>query len=175
MSIALPTSSSSLFLIEVLIYVARQQVVFKMDRHGNGDELLLDNVFESRNCTPSFRNFNQELFIGEISKTPKTSFSFCFLWWSLPCFFFTVIWITFPHFMRKTIVSSFYWDTELATDLCRNFITGMCVLAGCDFLPSVPGIGIAKAYSMVSKYRNLDRVRVSKPVIIKLWTFPEKF
>lgn len=78
MSIALPTSSSSLFLIEVLIYVARQQVVFKMDRHGNGDELLLDNVFESRNCTPSFRNFNQELFIGEISKTPKTSFSFCF-------------------------------------------------------------------------------------------------
>lgn len=42
------------------------------------------------------------------------------------------------------------------------------MLAGCDFLPSVPGIGIAKAYSMVSKYRNLDRVRVSKPVIIKL-------
>lgn len=34
----------------------------------------------------------------------------------------------------------------------------MCVLAGCDFLPSVPGIGIAKAYALVSKYRNLDRV-----------------
>ncbi|KAJ0105784.1 hypothetical protein Patl1_19689 [Pistacia atlantica] len=65
---------------------------------GNGEELLLDNAFESSNGTPSFRNFDQELFIG------------------------------------------------------------MCVLAGCDFLPSVPGIGIAKAYSMVSKYRNLDRV-----------------
>ncbi|KAL3570782.1 hypothetical protein D5086_028031 [Populus alba] len=35
---------------------------------------------------------------------------------------------------------------------------GMCVLAGCDFLPSVPGIGISKAHSYVSKYRNLDRV-----------------
>lgn len=35
---------------------------------------------------------------------------------------------------------------------------GMCVLAGCDFLPSVPGIGIKKAHSLVSKYRNMDRV-----------------
>ncbi|KAJ7975199.1 Exonuclease 1 [Quillaja saponaria] len=34
---------------------------------------------------------------------------------------------------------------------------GMCVFAGCDFLPSVPGIGIARAHAMVSKYRNLDR------------------
>lgn len=36
----------------------------------------------------------------------------------------------------------------------------MCVLAGCDFLPSIPGIGISKAYSLVSKYRNLDRVSI---------------
>ncbi|KAG2385141.1 Exonuclease 1 [Vigna angularis] len=34
----------------------------------------------------------------------------------------------------------------------------MCVLAGCDFLPSVPGIGIARAHALVSKYRNLDRI-----------------
>lgn len=40
------------------------------------------------------------------------------------------------------------------------FSAGMCVLAGCDFLPSVPGIGIAKAYALVSKYRNLERVRI---------------
>ncbi|XP_057762018.1 exonuclease 1 [Arachis stenosperma] len=44
----------------------------------------------------------------------------------------------------------------------RNFdmklFTGMCVLAGCDFLPSVPGIGIARAHALVSKYKNLDRV-----------------
>ncbi|XP_021909370.1 exonuclease 1 isoform X2 [Carica papaya] len=40
----------------------------------------------------------------------------------------------------------------------KELLTGMCVLAGCDFLPSVPGIGIVKAYSLVAKYRNLDRV-----------------
>jgi 5'-3' exonuclease len=37
-------------------------------------------------------------------------------------------------------------------------ILGMCVLAGCDFLPSVPGIGVARAHALVSKYRNIDRV-----------------
>ncbi|KAJ4713497.1 exonuclease 1 [Melia azedarach] len=81
-----------------LIAYGCQATVFKMDRHGNGEELVLDNVFGSETCTPSFRNFDKELFIG------------------------------------------------------------MCVLAGCDFLPSVSGIGIAKAYSMVSKFLNLDRV-----------------
>ncbi|KAK2648014.1 hypothetical protein Ddye_015503 [Dipteronia dyeriana] len=81
-----------------LIVFGSLATVFKMDRYGNGEELLLDKVFDSVTCTPSFRSFDKELFIG------------------------------------------------------------MCVLAGCDFLPSVPGIGIAKAYSMVSKYRNLERV-----------------
>ncbi|XP_059644515.1 exonuclease 1 [Cornus florida] len=73
-------------------------IVFKMDRYGNGEEIVLDKVFEFVAGVPSFQDFDKELF------------------------------------------------------------TGMCVLAGCDFLPSVPGIGIAKAYSLVSKYRNIDRV-----------------
>ncbi|TXG51368.1 hypothetical protein EZV62_023892 [Acer yangbiense] len=89
-----------------LIVYGSQATVFKMDRYGNGEELLLDKVFDSVTCTPSFQSFDSELFIGMFTVKSK----------------------------------------------------GMCVLAGCDFLPSVPGIGIAKAYSMVSKYRILDRV-----------------
>ncbi|KAH6799165.1 5'-3' exonuclease family protein [Perilla frutescens var. frutescens] len=73
-------------------------VVFKMDRYGNGDEIVLEKVLNIVGRIPSFMNFNRELF------------------------------------------------------------TGMCVLAGCDFLPSVPGIGITKAYNLVAKYRNIDRV-----------------
>ncbi|KAM3380407.1 exonuclease 1 isoform X1 [Capsicum galapagoense] len=73
-------------------------VLFKMDAHGNGQEVVLDHVFSNVTRVPSFRHFNKDLFIG------------------------------------------------------------MCVLAGCDFLPSVPGIGITRAYNLVSKYRNLDRV-----------------
>lgn len=73
-------------------------VIFKMDQYGNGQEVILDKVFNSVSHAPSFRNFDRILF------------------------------------------------------------TGMCVLAGCDFLQSVPGIGIVKAHGLVSKYRNLDRV-----------------
>ncbi|CAI8594959.1 unnamed protein product [Vicia faba] len=39
-----------------------------------------------------------------------------------------------------------------------KLFTGMCVLAGCDFLPSVPGIGVARAHALVSKYQKIDRV-----------------
>ncbi|KAJ6340321.1 hypothetical protein OIU77_008140 [Salix suchowensis] len=77
-----------------------QATIFKMDRFGNGEEIVLDKVFDAAARKPSFQCFDKELFIG------------------------------------------------------------MCVLAGCDFLPSVPGIGISKAHSYVSKYRNLDRVSV---------------
>nr|KYP65519.1 Exonuclease 1 [Cajanus cajan] len=73
-------------------------IIFKMDRHGNGERIELEKVFSAESGRPSFRSFNMEL------------------------------------------------------------LTGMCVLAGCDFLPSVPGIGIVRAHALVSKYRNLDRV-----------------
>ncbi|MCO5582541.1 hypothetical protein L7F22_036438 [Adiantum nelumboides] len=39
-----------------------------------------------------------------------------------------------------------------------DLFTGMCVLAGCDFLPSVSGIGIKRAHCLVCKYRDLARV-----------------
>lgn len=76
-------------------------VIYKMDRSGDGEEVIMDKVF---NCLTvparelSFKCFTQELF------------------------------------------------------------TGMCVLAGCDFLSSVPGIGIKRAHSLVLKYKNIDRV-----------------
>ncbi|KAF3794649.1 Exonuclease 1 [Nymphaea thermarum] len=82
---------------DLLAYGCRA-VIFKMDRYGHGEEILMDDVLKPNACGLSFRNFDQELF------------------------------------------------------------TGMCVLAGCDFLPSVPGIGIKRAHLLVSKYRNLDRV-----------------
>ncbi|XP_073281928.1 exonuclease 1 [Primulina huaijiensis] len=73
-------------------------VVFKMDRYGNGEEIVLDKVFNTVGCVPSFKSFDREL------------------------------------------------------------LTGMCILAGCDFLPSVPGVGIARAHNLVAKYRNFSRI-----------------
>ncbi|PHU24286.1 hypothetical protein BC332_09393 [Capsicum chinense] len=39
-------------------------VLFKMDAHGNGQEVLLDHVFSNVTRVPSFRHFNKDLFIG---------------------------------------------------------------------------------------------------------------
>ncbi|CAL9066257.1 unnamed protein product [Musa banksii] len=97
-----------------LIAYGCQAIIFKMDRYGNGEEILMDKVFKSASDGLSFKDFDKEL------------------------------------------------------------LTGMCVLAGCDFLPSIPGIGIKRAYSFVSKYKNLDRV-LSVLRLDKRYKMPEDY
>lgn len=41
------------------------QTIFKMDRYGNGEEIVLDKVFDAAARKPSFQCFDKELFIGE--------------------------------------------------------------------------------------------------------------
>ncbi|TVU51792.1 hypothetical protein EJB05_03236 [Eragrostis curvula] len=41
----------------------------------------------------------------------------------------------------------------------KNLFTGMCIFAGCDFLPSVSGIGTKRAYSLILKYKNINCIR----------------
>ncbi len=35
----------------------------------------------------------------------------------------------------------------------------MCILAGCDFLPNLQGVGIKKAHALVRKHRDFVKVR----------------
>lgn len=37
-----------------------------MDRYGNGEEMVLDRVFDSVARAPSFQNFDKELFTGDL-------------------------------------------------------------------------------------------------------------
>ncbi|XP_008811967.2 exonuclease 1 [Phoenix dactylifera] len=97
-----------------LIAYGCKDIIFKMDRYGNGEEFLMDRVFTTVCGGLSFMNFDKELF------------------------------------------------------------TGMCVLAGCDFLPSIPGIGTKRAYSLVAKYKNLDRV-LSSLKFDKRYQMPEDY
>lgn len=46
------------------------QTIFKMDRYGNGEEMMLDKIFNSASCTPSFRDFDKELLTGELLVPP---------------------------------------------------------------------------------------------------------
>ena len=34
----------------------------------------------------------------------------------------------------------------------------MAILSGCDYLPSIPGIGLKTAYSLLRKYKTADNV-----------------
>ncbi|CAM6091433.1 unnamed protein product [Calypogeia fissa] len=60
----------------------------------------------------------------------------------------------------------------------RNFnhdlFLAMCVLAGCDFLASIPGIGVKKAHALLAKYRNIHRV-LNKLKISKHAEVPEDY
>lgn len=48
-----------------MICIGSEQIIFKMDRFGNGEEIVLDNIFDSAALKPSFQNFDKELFTGE--------------------------------------------------------------------------------------------------------------
>lgn len=39
----------------------------------------------------------------------------------------------------------------------QHAVQAVCVLAGCDFLPSVKGVGVHKAHKLVKRYRMLSR------------------
>ncbi len=40
----------------------------------------------------------------------------------------------------------------------QDMFLDMCILAGCDFLGSLPGIGIKKAHQQIKKYKGFVRV-----------------
>ncbi|XP_021764191.1 exonuclease 1-like [Chenopodium quinoa] len=40
----------------------------------------------------------------------------------------------------------------------NDMIQEMCILSGCDYLPSLPGMGLKKAYSLISKFKTYEKV-----------------
>ncbi len=61
--------------------------------------------------------------------------------------------INLKNLAMNTTLSFENWTMEMF----RN----MCILSGCDYLPSIPGLGLKKAYGLLNKYKDMDRVRAS--------------
>ncbi|CAK8578633.1 unnamed protein product [Lathyrus sativus] len=40
----------------------------------------------------------------------------------------------------------------------RQMLLEMCILSGCDYLPSLPGMGLKKAHASMKKFKSYDRV-----------------
>ncbi|KAI5384825.1 Rad2 nuclease, variant 2 [Lathyrus oleraceus] len=40
----------------------------------------------------------------------------------------------------------------------RQMLLEMCILSGCDYLPSLPGMGLKKAHASIKKFKSYDKV-----------------
>ncbi|KAI8973943.1 PIN domain-like protein [Pilobolus umbonatus] len=53
-------------------------------------------------------------------------------------------------------------DAIMQSNIFRDFnmvkLKWMCILSGCDYLPSVPGVGLKKAQNMIDKYTCIEKI-----------------
>ncbi|KAG6551633.1 hypothetical protein Mapa_006712 [Marchantia paleacea] len=85
----------------------------------------------------------------------------------------------YGHCEEICLQKLFECDETPAKALCfkgftQDLFLGMCVMAGCDFLPSIPGIGVKRAHALLAKYRSIPRV-LSKLKFEKPTVFPENY
>lgn len=43
----------------------------------------------------------------------------------------------------------------------RQMLLEMCILSGCDYLQSLPGMGLKRAHASIKKFRSYDKVNVA--------------
>lgn len=46
------------------------------------------------------------------------------------------------------------------TGFTKQMFLEMCILSGCDYLQSLPGMGLKKAHGLVKKFKSYDKVSV---------------
>ncbi|KAK2982520.1 hypothetical protein RJ640_012765 [Escallonia rubra] len=44
------------------------------------------------------------------------------------------------------------------TNFTKQMLLEMCILSGCDYLQSLPGMGLKKSYALINKFRSYDKV-----------------
>ena len=50
----------------------------------------------------------------------------------------------------------------------------MCILSGCDYLASLPGIGLKKASRVFQRTRQPDMKMASSPIMVIYWYYVER-
>lgn len=55
------------------------------------------------------------------------------------------------------------------TGFTKQMLLEMCIFSGCDYLPSLPGMGLKKAHALVKKFKSYDKVITTvKQLIVAL-------
>lgn len=42
----------------------------------------------------------------------------------------------------------------------KQMLLEMCILSGCDYLQSLPGMGLKRAHALISKFKSYDKVDI---------------
>ncbi|KAF5192342.1 Exonuclease [Thalictrum thalictroides] len=55
--------------------------------------------------------------------------------------------------------SMLHQNKELSfTGFTKRMLLEMCILSGCDYLQSLPGMGLRKAHALIQKFKSYDKV-----------------
>jgi 5'-3' exonuclease len=56
----------------------------------------------------------------------------------------------------------------------RQMLLEMCILSGCDYLQSLPGMGLKKAHASIKRFKSYDKVRMADRVDMHDYSRPKK-
>ncbi len=57
------------------------------------------------------------------------------------------------------------------THFTQTMFRHVCILSGCDYSPSIPGLGLKKAHALVKKYKSIDRVKTSLYISMDIFIY----
>lgn len=57
----------------------------------------------------------------------------------------------------------------------KNMILKMCIFSGCDYLQSLPGIGLKREHTVVQKFKSYRKVKKFSSFIDYLFYFEKMF
>ena len=46
------------------------------------------------------------------------------------------------------------------TNFTKQMVMEMCILSGCDYLPSLPGMGVKRAHGLIRRFGNYHKVSI---------------
>lgn len=44
----------------------------------------------------------------------------------------------------------------------KQMLLEMCILSGCDYLPSLPGLGVRRAHALITKFKSYEKVSTNQ-------------
>lgn len=64
--------------------------------------------------------------------------------------------------------SMLQYNKELnLTGFTQKMFLEMCILSGCDYLQSLPGMGLKKSHALVKKFKSYDKVNIGVKARVK--------